>query len=206
MATAATATSPDPVPPDPTPPPAGPALTAVPDPVPRHREPVPRPPGLRLLRYEPDPDEPPIDFAVRPETTQCASVVGPPQPDGAPETAVLRGRAGHVVRLALEVLDGRRPLAHLTPYLEPSALRYLRAAHAQRPVVRPPSRLTSLHVSRPCADAVEVAAVYRLGGRARALAARFEAPARDGTASKNAAPDGHPAGGADWRCVTLRLL
>jgi hypothetical protein len=52
--------------------------------------------------------------------------------------------------------------------------------------------MTSLHVSRPCADAVEVAAVYRIGGRARALAARFEGPA--------------PEEPAAWRCVTLRLL
>jgi hypothetical protein len=170
-----------------------PTLAVVPDP-------APRTPALRLLRYEPDPDGPPAVLGGRPERTPTAPV-GLPSPDGAPEIAALRRRAGYVLRLALEVLDGRRPLTHLTPYLDPSALRYVRAALAQRPAARPASRMTSLHASRPSPNAVEVAAVYRLGGRARALAARFEGPVDDGTASANRTADP-----ADWRCVTLRLL
>jgi hypothetical protein len=166
----------------------GPALVVVPDPT-LSKDSVPR---LRLLRYEPDPAGPPPVSAGRRERTASAPATEIPWSDGCREVAALRGRAGQVLRLVLEVLDGRRPLTQLGAHLEPPALRYVRAAHAQRPAVRQPSRMTSLHVSRPCADAVEVAAVYRIGGRARALAARFEGPA--------------PEEPAAWRCVTLRLL
>ena len=148
-------------------------------------------PRLRLLRYEPDAGPPPAPAALR-EPTAVAPTTENPWPDGPREVGALRERSGQVLRLVLEVLDGRRPLTHLGPHLEPPALRYVRAAHAQRPALRQPSRMTSLHVSRPCAGAVEVAAVYRLGGRVRALAARFEGSVADEPPS--------------WRCVTLRLL
>ena len=82
-------------------------------------------------------------------------------------------------------LDGRRPLAQLTPHLTPSTVRYMRAALAGRPPLREPSRMTSLHLGRPRTGVAEVAVVYRRGPRARALAARFEA--RDGR----------------WQCVAL---
>jgi hypothetical protein len=172
-------------------------------------DPVPRSPGvatgprLRLLCYEPDPDhDPPASADIRPNPS---SDTAPPVVTDLRETPALRRRALAVLRLTLEALDGRRPLTQLAPHLDPSALRYVRAAHAQshpvrthsaqRTPVRHPSRLTSVHLCRTGVDAVEVAAVYRLGTRARALAARFEGPA---------------AGPADdarrWRCVTLRLL
>jgi hypothetical protein len=105
-------------------------------------------------------------------------------------TADLHRRAHQVLCLVLEVLHGRRSLGHLAPHLEPSALRYVRAASGGPPA-RSPSRLTSVHVSRPSVGAIEVAAVRRHVGRARAIAARFE---------------GHPEEPARWRCVTLRLL
>jgi hypothetical protein len=95
-----------------------------------------------------------------------------------------------VLRLALEVLDRRRPLAHLAPHLTPAALRYVRATQRPSPGRREASRLTSLHLGRPSAEVLEVAAVCRLDGRIRALAARFEGRAGDAAA---------------WRCVTVRL-
>jgi hypothetical protein len=151
-----------------------------------HPEPAPRVPRLRLLRYEPE-----VDPQDGPAVT-AAPVRGPAPrvPDDLQPTPDLRRRAHQVLWLVLEVLDGRRPLAHLTPHLDPRALRYVRAASGQRPAVRP-SRMTSLHVHRPSAGAVEVAAVHRGRGRARALAARFE---------------GRPDEPDRWRCVTLRLL
>jgi hypothetical protein len=160
-------------------------------------------PRLRLLRYEPDPDHGPSASAdIRPGPSSDTS---PPVVADLRETPALRRRALAVLRLTLEVLDGRRPLTQLAPHLDPSALRYVRAAHAQshparahsaqRAPVRHPSRLTSVHLRRARVDAVEVAAVYRIGARARALAARFEGPAPG------------PADDASrWRCVTLRLL
>ena len=116
-----------------------------------------------------------------------------------------------VLRIALEVLDGRRPLAQLTPHLAPSTVRYMRAALAGRPPLREPSRMTSLHLGRPRTGVAEVAVVYRRGRRARALAARFErtrpgsAPARvpRTTAGRT---DTVAVDRPEWRCVTLRLL
>ena len=151
-------------------------------------------PRLRPVRYEPDPD------AAVPTPVPATPARGPapdrptlhePGPDErAADDEALR-RAHAVLRLALEVLDGRRPAAHLVAHVAPPALRYVRAA--ARPDSRPaptPSRLTSLRVCRPRARVAEVAAVCKVDGRIRALAARFE---RSGDA---------PSG---WRCTVLRL-
>ena len=158
--------------------------------LPRTDDAPPRTPRLRLLRHEPDPDDDADRFPV---TRPAAAVRGlpPPVPDDLCPTPDLRRRVHQVVGLVLEVLGGRRPLAHLVPHLDPRAVRYVRAALAQRPAARRPSRMTSLHVHRPRADAVEVAAVHRTGARAGVLAARFE---------------GRPDEPGRWRCVTLRLL
>jgi hypothetical protein len=146
-------------------------------------------PSLRLLRYEPESGEqsesPP---PVRPHVSAVAVTVD------ATDTAIVRRRAEQVLRLTFEVLDGRRPVAQLTGHLEPRALRYVRAAAAQRRAAQQPARMTSLHLDQPCPGVAEVAAVYRRGSRARALAARFErVPAE-------------PDDPRRWRCVTLRLL
>ncbi len=168
-----------------------------------------RRPRLHLLRYEPAAEEPPGPPPPARTRTRATAVVTEVM-DGA-DIMALRRRAEQVIRLTLEVLDGRRPVAQLAGHLEPRALRYVRAALAQRPTGCLPSRMTSLHLDRPCAGAIEVAAVYRRGPRARALAARFE-PVRPGTAASRepcaataepAARAGDPRG---WRCVTLRLL
>jgi Family of unknown function (DUF6459) len=143
-------------------------------------------PRLRLLRHEPDADDTDGRGDDTPPGGRPAVV---PTADLRP-TAELCHRAHQVVGMVLEVLAGRRPLAHLVPHLEPPALRYVRAALGPR-AARPSSRMTSLHVSRPRTDAVEVTAVHRAGTRARALAARLEGP---------------PGDPARWRCVTLRLL
>jgi Family of unknown function (DUF6459) len=150
---------------------------------------VPHPrPRLRLLRHEPEADPP----GARPGAGHGRGApTGLPSLDDLRPTTDLRRRAHQVLQLILEVLDGRRPATHLAAHLEPSALRYVRAAAGSRTRARSPAHLTSLHVSRPCAGAVEVAAVHRAGGRARVLAARFE---------------GRPEDPGRWRCSTLRLL
>jgi hypothetical protein len=148
-------------------------------------------PRLRLLRYEPEPGATALAADLRPRPSVAPVACRPPEPDDPREIAPLRWRAQQVLRLALETLDGRRPLSHLVPHVEPPVLRYVRAAHAQQPAVRHAARMTSLHVGRPTPDALEAAAVYRVHGRARALAARFE---------------GRPEEPEGWRCVTLRLL
>ena len=175
---------------------ASPALAPVPGvgpaaaparPAPPHAPDRPKP-RLRLLRPEPDPDD---DEGAAAPVGSPAPVPRVPVPDDLRPTADQRRRAHQVLRLTLEVVDGRRPLAHVAPHLEPRALRYVRAACGTRPAAGPPRRLTSLHVSRPCPGAVEVAAVHRAGGRSRVVAARFE---------------GRPDDPARWRCSTLRLL
>lgn len=99
----------------------------------------------------------------------------------------VRDDAEAALRLVLEVLDGRRPAAHLAGHLGRDAVRAVRAAGRRG---SGPSRLTSVRVSRPAPAAAEVAAVYRLDGRARAVAARFEPP---------------PGADGPWRCVAIRL-
>jgi hypothetical protein len=147
-------------------------------------------PYLRLLRHEPDPDGP--EDSGTPDASASTDVAhrAPPVPDDLHGTPELRRRAYRVLCLVLEAVDGRRPIGHVAPHLHPGALRYVRAA-VTRPQVRPTGRLSSLHVSRPRPDAVEVTAVRRVGPRARAVAARFE---------------GSPDEPDRWRCVTLRLM
>jgi hypothetical protein len=145
-------------------------------------------PSLRLLRYEPESGEESGSPPVRPHVPATVTV-------DATDTAVVRRRAEQVLRLTFEVLDGRRPVAQLTGHLEPRALRYVRAAVAQRRARQQPARMTSLHLDQPCAGVAEVAVVYRRGSRARALAARFER-----------VPAVEPDDPRRWRCVTLRLL
>jgi len=150
-----------------------------------------RAPRLRLLRHEPEPEDDAHRYPAAAGRGTAVGGVPPPVLDDLCPTPDLRRRVHQVVGLVLEVLAGRRPPAQLVPHLDPSAVRYVRAALAQRPAEHRPSRLTSLHVHRPCADAVEVAAVHRAGTRAGALAARFE---------------GRPDEPGRWRCVTVRLL
>ena len=107
------------------------------------------------------------------------------------ERALLaRRRAELVVRTALEVLDGRRPVSHLAPFAAPEVLRYVNAGVPRRGrTAAAGASLRSLHVSLPGRAAAEVAAVCRFGTRVRALAARLEL-----------------TGQGEWRCVALRVI
>lgn len=148
-------------------------------------------PQMRRLRYEPDTEA---------ATVQLALVVTPPPPPPprAPrelpvqrtiEDEVVRRCAQQALRLTLEVLDGRRPPAHLAELVEPSVGRYVAAAAAHRPAVAhaPAARLRSMRLDQPRPGAAEIAAVCQLCGRIRAVAARFEL---------------HDGG---WRCTAFRL-
>jgi hypothetical protein len=101
-----------------------------------------------------------------------------------------RRRAELVVRTALEVLDGRRPVRQLAPFVAPAVLRYVNAGIPRRGHgAASGASLRSLHVSLPGRTAAEVAAVCRVGTRVRALAARLEL-----------------TGQGEWRCVALRVI
>ncbi len=108
----------------------------------------------------------------------------PPTP--AVDDPVTRRAIAATLRLACEVLDGRRDAGQLAPLLSPPALRYWRAAACARPSPTA-TRLLRVRVCRPAEDAAEVAAVCDRAGRVAALAARFDR--RRGT----------------WRCTAIRL-
>lgn len=97
-------------------------------------------------------------------------------------------RARRVLVTLLEAFDGRRPYSQMVALATPQVIRYLRVA-AELYRRESPSRVLSCHVSQPHEGAAEVAALCRIGRRARALAARFEL-----------------AEAGDWRCIALRVL
>lgn len=149
---------------------------------------APRPivtvPRLRAMRYEPEPGTAGAD----PPHRTRPGPVPPIEQQVFPDRDTVRAAVAAVIRVALEVLDGRRPLAQLDRHLDAAALRYWTAA-TQRRRPRSPARVVRIVLGLPRPDAAEVATVCEIDGRVRALAARFE---RTGPA-------------APWRCVTLRL-
>jgi len=152
------------------------------DTVPRSSPPtwVPR---LHRMRYEPDPGDDPVPTAV------ADTAIGRPVAPGHTPSAVLHAHLSEILRLALEVFDGRRSPTQLSTAFTQRALRYWRAAPRVHQRTTTPPRLVRVLVGRPQASVAEVAAVVNLGGRYRALPARFER-------------------GADrvWRCTDIRLL
>ena len=138
------------------------------------------PPQVCPLRYEPMP-------GVR--AVVARRVVEAPEPFTPPtlDTVGVRRTVGTTLRLAVEVFDGRRPPEQLATRLDPAALGRWRAARAARRTSTA-SRVLRLRLCLPHAEAAEVAAVCRIDGRVRALAARFE---RHGPA---------------WTCTLLQLI
>jgi hypothetical protein len=139
-------------------------------------------PTVRRLRYEPTPGS-------RAPLAARRRVVAPPEPYvlAALDERAVRRAVGSTLRLAIEVLDGRRTPDQLEARLDPSPLGYWRA-EAARKRSGSASRVLRVRVLLPHPDAAEVAAVCRIDGRVRALAARFE---RRGSA---------------WCCTVLRLV
>ena len=123
---------------------------------------------LRRARYEPEPGE--VDSPPLPPMPPLPPV--PEDVDPAVVAATHR-RLVPLLRLALEVLDGRRSPDHLEACASPSVRRYWRTAAGLRRV-RTPARLQRLRVCLPADGVAEVAAVCRIDGRIVALAARFE--------------------------------
>ena len=105
----------------------------------------------------------------------------------------LRRFTEHSLRLTLEVLDGRRPPAHLRPLLTKSVHDLVPALVRSAPAGRRlgGAILTRIHIRVVQVDAAEVFGTYNRGGRVFALAARIER-------GKGA----HPAG---WAITSLQI-
>lgn len=96
-----------------------------------------------------------------------------------PEHPEARAAVGRVLRLAGEVLDGRRPESHLAGHTDAAVLRYWRAVTRMRRVAgphrpAPPVRFGPIRLMHPTDGVAEVAVVAEVAGRPRALAARFD--------------------------------
>ncbi len=140
-------------------------------------------PRLRRMHYEPPPGT--ADGPPRPTRTTRATPC--PTATGGDRVAV-HAALGCVIRLALEVLDGRRPAIQLKGYFDAAPLRYWQVATEQRRASAP-ARVVRMVLCLPRPDAAEVSTVCEIDGRIRALAARFE---RTGPL-------------ATWHCTAVRL-
>ena len=139
-------------------------------------------PRVQRLRYEPAPGT----RALRPARHR---VVRPPDPVplAVPDERAVRRAVGVTLRVAIEALDGRRTFDQLAAHLTPGPMGYWRAETARRRSGGS-SRVLRLRIFLPHPGAAEVAAVCRVDGQVRALAARFECCE------------------ARWQCTVLRLL
>jgi hypothetical protein len=139
-------------------------------------------PRLRRISYEPEPG---VEVCEPPPLTPP----GPPvvEPTSPQELADAHAVATRILRLALEVLDRRRPSQQLAGHVAANVLRYWKVAVHQRQI-RSPARFTRIRLCMPCDGVAEVGTACYLDGQVRALAARFERGARG------------------WRCTALRLI
>lgn len=142
---------------------------------------VSRPTIRRLPDFEPGAAPSPIAEVPAPPAA------APPEPV-APD---VRPAALAVLRLLLEVVDGRRPHTQLGQTVSEPVRRYVLAAAGRAAGPHGPrATLTTARVYQPCPTSAELSAVWRLGRRPRALAARIER---------------HPPAPLAWRCTALRL-
>jgi hypothetical protein len=138
-------------------------------------------PRLRAVHYEPLPGQAHARTApARPSQPERPS-------SAAREFVDAHHAATRILRLALEVLDGKRSPLQLAPHFAPRPLRYWRAATGQR-VTRVPVRHGRIRLCMPRSGVAEIAVTCRVDSAIRALAARFE----------------HTDG--RWRCTAVRLL
>jgi hypothetical protein len=143
--------------------------------------PAPEGPRLRPVQYEPFPGQAPARAAP-------AEPSRPDRPSSAAREFVDAHHAAvRILRLAFEVLNGKRSPLQLAPHFAPRPLRYWRAATGQRGT-RAPVRHGRIRLCMPRSGVAEVAVTCRVDRAYRALAARFE----------------HTDG--RWCCTAVRLL
>ncbi|MBT0565690.1 Rv3235 family protein [Williamsia sp. CHRR-6] len=134
------------------------------------------------LAFEPIPPHDPDPMVVAQVARQLAVHRGlAPAGEGCSIAArtdpAARAFAVATVTTVLEVLDRRRPVAHLTPIVLPHIIDQVTTL-MQAPLVGSPGRrpatsvLCRVHMQWVGPDAAEVAATYTRGGRVHAVAAR----------------------------------
>lgn len=137
-------------------------------------------PHLPVLRRLADFLPPPVPSAPQvPATAQ-------PVPAANPAASALAER---VLRAAVEILDGRRPMRQLSPVLSPDLLAYLATLQAVAGRLQP--RVHKVFTQQQAAGALEAVAVVTLNTGVRALAARFEEHVDER--------------GRRWRCTAMQL-
>lgn len=136
-------------------------------------------PRLRRVCYEPRSDSAGPDGLWEPKPLPVSITAD------VPDDPAAHAAARHMLLLAVEVLNHRRPITHLSDAATVSVIRCVRSAIPLRGVLRP----TSLHVHLPRSGAAEVTAVCRVGQSYRVIAARLDRRARSG-----------------WHCTALRLI
>lgn len=146
-----------------------------------------------LPRYEPDDTEPENtepgntgsgNTGPRPPLRLVPGAPAEPAPSAAPPPdgplagdradPATRDAAALVLRTVLEVLDRRRPAAHLAGVLAPALHQRVAASMVAAHRGRPPAHLRSVHAQRSGPGAVEVSARLQRGPRSHAVAARVE--------------------------------
>jgi hypothetical protein len=126
----------------------------------------------------------------------------PAVPVALPPDAALLARGRVTLALVLEVLAGRRRIDQISSLISAPVARYL-AAHRDLATGPKQVRLHSVRLCQPHEHAGEFAAVYYVGPRAHALAARLE---RTGSpAGRERAPRPGAGGAPIWTLTALRL-
>jgi hypothetical protein len=121
-----------------------------------------------------------------PSAPQAVPATAQPAPAANPAASVLAER---VLRAAVEIIGGRRPVRQLSPVLNPDLLAYLTTLQAVAGHLQP--RVRKIFARQQAAGALEAVALVTLNTGVRALAARFEEHVDEG--------------GRRWRCTALQL-
>ena len=157
-------------------------------------------PVIRRLYLDPPPlPEPAADTGFAWFTSGRSA---PLVPVGLPPDAALLARGRVMLALVLEVLARRRRIDQISSLISVPVARYL-AAHRDLATGPRQVRLHSVRLCQPHEQAGEFAAVYYVGSRAHALAARLERTG--GTASRERAPRPAAGGAPIWTVTALRL-
>ena len=156
-------------------------------------------PVIRRLNTDPPPlPEPAADTGFGWFTPGRSA---PPVPVALPHDAALLARGRVTLALVLEVLARRRRLDQISSLLSGPVARY--PAHRDLATGPKQVRLHSIRLCQPHEHAGEFTAVYYVGPRAHALAARLERTG--GTAGRERAPRPGAGGAPIWTLTALRL-